>query len=322
MPKNIQIKLSKIKYGGDSLGDDIRIGIEHPGGLWSFDKKIKNKSDVSIEKIVYQSIATQNIQDIPLNIKVIEKDLVFNDVGSTKVDLAVNFNDSKPQTSIHEVVVKELRGMNPGSKKAIFSLTLEILVSEAMRYVPDDDRGYGWLKVRLEDDKSIESLPAFLKVKIEHTDTKREYFTILEGPYSGRSASVKLEEGGRSQFIFGVDQNSIANATYFISKKIFELDGREYKTTDYPNALWKKGLYDIEIPDYPHPGGRNYLNKSKRATTWFRIGHSGDRYLHAGGLSLGCITVVEINRWMEIYNVLIKARKGDSMGIGVLKVID
>ena len=322
MAKNIQIKLSKVEYTGDSMGDDIRVEIEHPSGVWSFDKKIKNKSEASIEKIVYQSIATQNIQGLPLNVKVIEKDLVFNDVGSIKVDLAIDLNNTKPQISTHEVVVKELRGINPGSKKATFSLTLEILVSDAIKYVPDDDKGYGWLTIRLEDDKSIESLPAFLKVKIEYADATREYFTILEGPYSGRSASVKLEESGRSQFISGFDQNTIANATYSISKKIFELNGRKYKTTDYPNALWKKGPYDIEIPDYPHPGGRNYLDKSKRATTWFRIGHGGDRYLHAGGRSLGCITVVEINRWMEIYNALIKVRKGDSISVGVLKVID
>ena len=59
-----------------------------------------------------------------------------------------------------------------------------------------------------------------------------------------------------------------------------------------------------------------------RAKTWFRIGHSGDRYLHAGGFSLGCMTITEVVRWGEIYNGLIKARKGDLMSVGVLEVID
>jgi hypothetical protein len=85
---------------------------------------------------------------------------------------------------------------------------------------------------------------------------------------------------------------------------------------------WQKGLYDIELPDYPHRGGRNYLNQSKRAMTWFRIGHGSERYLHAGGLSLGCITVIETKRWMEIYDALIKSRKGDFISVGTLEVID
>lgn len=81
-------------------------------------------------------------------------------------------------------------------------------------------------------------------------------------------------------------------------------------------------MYDIEIPDYPHRGGRIYLSQAKRSMTWFRIGHSGERYLHAGGYSLGCMTVVEIKHWMEIYNAVIKARKGDFMSVGALEVID
>ncbi|MEK7198102.1 MAG: hypothetical protein AAB648_01405, partial [Patescibacteria group bacterium] len=59
-----------------------------------------------------------------------------------------------------------------------------------------------------------------------------------------------------------------------------------------------------------------------RAMTWFKIGHGGERYLHAGGLSLGCITVIETSRWMEVYNILIRARKDDFMSVGVLEVVD
>lgn len=81
-------------------------------------------------------------------------------------------------------------------------------------------------------------------------------------------------------------------------------------------------MYDIEIPDYPHSGGARYEKQAPRAKTWFRIGHNGERYLHTGGYSLGCITITEIIRWVEIYNKLIKARKGDSISVGILEVID
>ena len=64
-----------------------------------------------------------------------------------------------------------------------------------------------------------------------------------------------------------------------------------------------------------------YIGDS-RGTVWFRISHSGERYLHPGMVSAGCISVTETKRWMEIYNTLIKARKGDFMSVGTFEVID
>ncbi len=210
-----------------------------------------------------------------------------------------------------------------GTKTAIFEITLEAEILETIRYVPDLDESQGFLKVKFKEYKYKEEfLPAYLKLKIEQTDAKREYFTILEGPYRGRLASVELRRDGSSWLISGVKHEPMARAKYSISKKTFILNGKKYKTVDYPGSPWQKGIYDIEIPDYFHKGGRNYLDQSKRAGTWFKIGHSGERYLHAGGRSLGCMTVVEVKRWMEIYNALIKARKGDFISVGVLEVVD
>ena len=97
---------------------------------------------------------------------------------------------------------------------------------------------------------------------------------------------------------------------------------KKYIAVDYPNAVWTKGIYDIEIPDYPHAGGLNYQTSAAHATIWFRISHDNDRYLHTGNGSLGCITIIEKNRWEELFSSLISARKGDGISIGILKIID
>ena len=34
------------------------------------------------------------------------------------------------------------------------------------------------------------------------------------------------------------------------------------------------------------------------------------------------MTIIETTRWMEIYNALIKARKGDLKNVGTVEVID
>lgn len=325
MLKFVQLKLSKIKYSGDSIGDDIRVEIEVLGKFLRIDKRIKVGTSVEINREVGRFETDRGLFYAEVSIIVIEKDLLFNDIGGTSGIVKVNTGISKSQQFIFEVQIRETRsvlGKFWGKATAVFEIILEVEVLDAIKYIPDEDKMHGWLAVMLEDNKSIESLPAYLKVKVERVDTKREYFTILEGPYSGRPASVKFRADGSSWLISGVKNDPMVRAAYSISQKTFILKGKKYKTVDYSEAPWKKGLYDIEIPDYPHKGGRNYLDQSRRAMTWFKIGHSGEKYLHIGGRSLGCITIIETTRWMEIYNTLIKARKGDHMSVGVLEVID
>lgn len=319
MSKNIQLKLLKIKYSGDSVGDDIRIEVEHPGGIWFLDKQIKNKSEVNIDKTIYQSTITQNISNIPLNIKIVEKDLVFNDVGNAKIDLIVDINNSKPQTITHEVIVKELRGFKLGSKKAVFIMTLEILVSENVYFTPLTKDG--WFVCHKDGTNKKISLPSYIKVHFDKLESKKKYITVVEGVLQG--TQLWSDEGKEKQYALLKEnpQTDSVNLIYSISKKTLKLNNKTYLTTDSPNALWKKGLYDIEIPDYPHEGGLHYKD-SKYAKVWFRIGHDGDRYLHTGAHSLGCMTVIKIGKWDEIFGILIKARKGDGDSVGVLEVID
>ncbi|MBU2575963.1 hypothetical protein KKF64_02660 [Patescibacteria group bacterium] len=325
MLKSIQLKFSKIKYKGDSIGDDIRIEIEALGKFLRVDKRIKVGKTAKIDKEVGRFETDQKSFQMGILINAIEKDLLFNDVANLEGNIKINTASTKLQQFVFKVKVRETRsifGRFWGTKTAVFEITLEAEVSDAIRYVPDLDESQGFINVRLEDNKSIEELPAYLKVKLERADTKREYFTILEGPYRGKLTSIKLKENGSSWFVADIKHEPMIRAKYSISQKIFILKGKKYETRDYPKSPWKKGLYDIEIPDYSHDGGRRYLKESKRAMTWFKIGHGGEKYLHTGGRSLGCMTVVEVKRWMEIYNLLIKARKGDYMSVGVLEVVD
>lgn len=325
MFKSIQLKLAKIKYRGDSIGDDIRVEIEILGKFLRIDKRIKVGASAEVNQEVGRFETDQELFYAEVMIAVVEKDLLFNDVGSIKEEIKVNTVVTKPQQFIFEIKVRETRSISGkfwGKAAAVFEISLEAEVSDVVKYVPDRDEMYGWLAVKFEDDRSVESLPAYLKVKFERADTKREYFTILEGPHRGRLASVKLRDDGSSWFFTKVQHEPMIHVKYSISQKNFILKDKKYKTVDYPGTLWKKGLYDIEMPDYPHRGGRNYLNQSKRAMTWFRIGHGGERYLHTGSQSLGCMTIIETKRWMKIYNSLIKARKSDFMSVGVLEIID
>jgi len=320
--KSIQLKLTKVKYSGSSVGDDIRIEIGVLGQFLRVDKKIKIGTSAKINQEVGRFEADEGLFNAKVSITVIEKDLLFNDTGSLNSDIKIDPNAEKTQQVTYKVRVKETRsivGKIWGERTADFEITLEAIIGDIELYIPNSKDG--WL--RALDAKSKEApLPAYLKVKFEYIKNKREYFTPLEGAYRGQLLSVKLQDNDSSYFISRVKHQSMARATYSINKKALTLNGKKYLTVDYKHSPWKKGLYDIEIPDHPHPGGRNYTKVAPHSKVWFRVGHTGDRYIHAGSHSLGCITVTEHSKWEEIYNIFIKARKGDFVSIGTLEVID
>ncbi len=326
MSQSIHLKLAKVTYSGDSIGDDIRIEIEILNKFLHVDKRIARGAMEEINQEIGTFETDRESFRTDVTITIIEKDMLFNDVGSIKGSIKITTSITTPQHITFKVPVRESRSILKkfwGTKTATFEITLEAKVSDAIKYVPDLDESQGFLKVWLNNDKSKEeSLPAYLKIKVERTDAKREYFTILEGTYRGKLASVELKNDGSSWLISDVKHEPLARAKYSIFQKIFTLKGKKYRTVDYSETPWRKGMYDIEIPDYPHGGGSRYLKQSKRSMTWFRIGHDGERYLHTGGRSLGCITIIEVERWLEIYDALIKARKDDSMSVGILEVVD
>lgn len=322
MFKKIQFKLIKIKYIGKSIGNNVRVNIEILDRNLQIDKRIKvgNTADFMEEIGIFptdqKSFATKT------KITITEKDALFNDTNNIERVVKVDTENFKPQKFVYTIELREKRfWKNWGKSIAKFEVTIEALTLEAIKYIPDVDNG--WLKVKITDGETV-SLPAFLKVQSEYVEGGREYFKILEGSYKNQKASVSLdgENNNSSRLLNDIKHEPLIKIQYSISQKKLIIGNKKYKATDYTEAPWKKGWYDIELPDYPHNDPGNYINTSSRFKTWFRVGHTGERYLHTGRASLGCITIIEIEKWNEIYDKLIKARKGDSMSIGVLEVID
>lgn len=319
MLKKIQFKLTKLKYSGKSIGDDIRVNIEILDKSLQIDKRIKVGSTIEFDKEIGNFPTDQNYFSTKAKITITEKDALFNDTNNTEVKIKVDTKNLKPQKIVQALELHENRfWKNWGKSIAKFEIIIEALSLEVVKYVPDVSNG--WLKVKIVDGEDI-SLPAFLKVQSEYFESGREYFTILEGPYKDKKASVKLEDN-KSWFLTDIKLEPAVHLKYSISQKTLFIGNKKYQATDYTGSPWKKGWYDIELPDYPHEDPRDYINISSRFKTWFRIGHTGERYLNTGRASLGCITITEIEKWNEIYDKLIKARKEDFISVGVLEVVD
>ncbi|PJE73782.1 MAG: hypothetical protein COV02_00810 [Candidatus Terrybacteria bacterium CG10_big_fil_rev_8_21_14_0_10_41_10] len=322
MIKSIQLNFTKIKYAGNSVGRDIRVEVEAFGKFFRVDKRIKAGETKSIDQEILRLETVQDVLQSDLAINVIEKDLLFSDTGSLKSSIKIDVVSEKSQILRFNVEVMESRSLLSklfwGGRKAIFELEFEAIIGDVERYIPDTKDGW-FLTLNNKDGNT--SLPEYLKLILRYKKGGREYFMLTEGVNMGELWSVTLKNDGSSYLISDVQHGPMAQATYSISRKILTLNGINYKAADDPKNPWDKGVYDIEIPDYPHGGGLRY-SEAKKGTVWFRIGHDDSRYLHPGLVSAGCISIAETERWMEIYSILIKARKGDNRSVGVLKVID
>lgn len=322
MLKSIQLRISRVHYGGDSIGRDIRIEIEAFAKLFAIDKRVNPGETKEINQEVSRIETDQTSVRTGISLTVIEKDLLFRDVGNVAHDIEVDTTSIRPQRFVFKVEVREHRSLLDklfwGGRKAVFEIELEARISEIERYTPD--QGDGWLVTVHERGEEM-SLPAYVKVYPKYIKDGREYFIPAEGAHRSELLSVRLQNDGSSYLISSVQHEPMVQAAYSISKKTFTLNGKRYKTVDYPEAPWKKGTYNIGIPDYPHGRNDTYTEAVKQKV-WFPIGFESARYLHVGARSLGCMTITETARWMEIYNALIKARKGDLQSVGVVKVID
>ena len=227
-----------------------------------------------------------------------------------------------------------------------------------IRFV-SDPFGNGWMlavpdgvtpAVVVRDRKLGLSVPWCLKVDLLKTESGRDFFRILEGPLKGAKASLKLSDSG-SSYLVTEDAHLPAGSIRLSRKKQqlwFGAQGPFSAFSELSNPV-VMGMHDIEIPDAPHENF--YPESSKYQQVWFRVGHSGDRYLHLGTISHGCATVrpwlpdklkdgrfarrtdAELGlpapepvssfaRWDDICKYLMPRRMRDDRSVGTLHVMD
>lgn len=179
----------------------------------------------------------------------------------------------------------------------------------------------GWI-VTLDDSGSRRSLPSHIELDLTGTISGRDHFKVIEGIYAGKNGSIA---GGSGLLTVTNPHLSPATIRYrnrtggpttiagvkYDKEILIEYENGGTTQSSGPfNALSDQsnpiplGTHILQVPDYPHEDGASY---SQYGTVWFRIGSSGDRYLHPGGISSGCITVQGIN-WVQVYETIINRR--------------
>lgn len=311
----IVLTVSAIQYEGESVGREIALDVGLAGEVLTSNLRLAPGQTRELAREVAQLWTDGDEFAVGGQIQVTERDAVYSETGSSNVDWNLDLRRPGLQESVQRVEVFEAGGRREGTA-GVFLVILRARVVAATRFVQEPDTG--WLTVLDETGKRI-ALPETICVELFRVAEGREHFTITEGPHRGKRASVRLNADGSSVLSENDPRGRPVKAIYSVSRKTLTVSATSYQTADYPLKPWALGIYDIEIPDAPHKGGLRYPEAS-RSRTWFRVGHSGDRFIHTGAASAGCITVVDRAKWDQICSALIKGRKGDRVSVGTIEV--
>jgi hypothetical protein len=180
----------------------------------------------------------------------------------------------------------------------------------------------GWLRVRREGSDDVVCLPEYLKVRLSEARNGRDHFTPLEGVHAGARFSVKAGNLTAQR----PEYKGPVHLQFSIGRRILSYPGGPITAITVVDNPIPLGMHPVQLPDFPHVSGQGYLGQSAYALTWFYLGHGdavpgqGDRYLHAGNRSAGCITVDPL-MWTSLYRCLVLSRRGDGKTVGTISVV-
>lgn len=322
----ITVHLRSIQYAGRNIGSNTEFTISVNGT----ETKIGHDINQGTTRYFDLPVLIQTVDDsevkVAISVDVREERELAPDRGSNTQEFVIRAHGRQPLPLT--VPVAENLGLLGRSKAlADFIFNFEADFFEfgqpGIRYVSATENG--WLLVRGENGADDFSLPLQLKVEVTKIDEEREYFTVLEGPLRGQNGSARLRNGVSSLSPSPVRRDTAIELIYHDASNRLQVPElglfvvAEPPVNPYPIGQ----VFRIEIPDFPHAGGRKYEKQATFATTWFRIDDPKvpDRYLHTGRASAGCSTVTERKRWDEIYLFLINRRIDDRF-VATVRVAD
>lgn len=127
--RKIILTLDKVQYTGDSIGDDIYLEIAVRGKVYILEKSIKPGSTLEVNEEVTKLEASNGLIKENINIKITEKDLLFNDAGKFTGKIKIDPDSTSPQKFDFKVKVQEMRKTLRKST-AMFFITLVASRSE------------------------------------------------------------------------------------------------------------------------------------------------------------------------------------------------
>jgi hypothetical protein len=135
MAKQISLKLKKIQYGGDLIGQNIRIETQIQGQAFVLDTTIKHGTTAEPDLQIASFPANAAIFEAQAQIKITEKDFLFSDVGSSSANLRIDTQAAGLAEFNIEIRVREWNRIFRKST-AIFSVKLVARIVDDRKLKP------------------------------------------------------------------------------------------------------------------------------------------------------------------------------------------
>lgn len=207
----------------------------------------------------------------------------------------------------------------------------------------------GWLQARAAGSTELVSLHKYTKVVLIESKRGRTFFKVMEGAAKGRTLSLADGNaidylGPRAPFNGPVKivvtygryvkgwTSEARNLAYDQQMATLEVAGFRAGVT--MNSIWDQnftplpaGQYTVLLPDAPHRQDMTRFYRGvepglKFDQVWFPIRHKDNsRYIHVGNVSEGCVTILDLARWADVHEALIRHRGTDGATVGNLVVV-
>ncbi|MBM4251801.1 MAG: DUF2778 domain-containing protein [Deltaproteobacteria bacterium] len=256
-----------------------------------------------------------------INIRLLAKEIdpVSDDIGeqNLNIDTAASIIDAQQiETNI------TINGAGRGERNLIAVLDVKLAVSKSPGTAQIGDvEPNGWVFAKLASGALV-PLASGTAVELKSIKNEREQFEILEGNYKGVTASITTDKNRFTHLCPLTGRNPASSLKLFRDRWILQINSLgEFAVLplDARDMIFP-GSYKISLPDAPHQGGRRLRSSAKHAESWFRIGDEGERYIHPGSRSKGCITVTDLTKWELIFQHLANSRL-DEYHVGIMEVI-
>ena len=131
MPVLLTVRLKKIIYGGENIGDDLNFRFDVKGQVAQVKTRISSGEHKSFDEVLFQGTFQEGAVSLPISVIITEKDPVFPDIGSGSSHFNVLLQESEPQT--HSFNANVIASGGDKGKTATFTFIMEANVENTIK---------------------------------------------------------------------------------------------------------------------------------------------------------------------------------------------
>ena len=131
MPTLLTVKLKKIIYSGENIGDDLSFRFDVKGQIAQVKTRISSGQHKLFNKVLFQGTVGEGSVSLPIGVAITEKDPVFHDMGAGSSNFNVQLRETEPQT--HSFSAGVIASGGDKGKTATFTFIIEAIVEKALK---------------------------------------------------------------------------------------------------------------------------------------------------------------------------------------------